>query len=303
VAHHVQDTSAVTLVLTAQLAQYLDSPLEPGQDLEALLQDLVAKCQAAWPKVAIPTEAFLSHLAASLANRSHLPADLARIHVADLYLALGCARGLPAALAAFEEHYLSRVPRYLARTDSSRALADEVKQTLRDQLLVPRGDGVPRIATFTGQGPLGAWLRISAVRLARDLLAAESRRHAQTGQARPAHQVSGDIELDYIRERYRGPFEQAFKQALLRLSQQERNVLRMYFLDGLTTVALGRVYRVHATTVARWIDRARAEVLREVRRSLAQNANVPAAEVDSLFGLLQSRFDLSLERLLNKNMG
>ena len=63
----------------------------------------------------------------------------------------------------------------MARIDSSSQFVDEVKQGLRERLLV---GPPPRIAEYSGSGPLGGWLRVVSVRLAitfNDTVACRSR--------------------------------------------------------------------------------------------------------------------------------
>src|SRR5579884_1384958 len=111
----------------------------------------------AWPGVDVADADFAA------AVERHRPAPE---HLADLYLATACAAGNAAALAAFERTHLSQVAAFVARTDSDPAFAEEVRQRLREKLLVGQP---PRISEYAGQGPLGGWVRVAAVRMALDL--------------------------------------------------------------------------------------------------------------------------------------
>jgi len=55
---------------------------------------------------------------------------------------------------------------------------------------------------------------------------------------------------------------------------------------------------VHRATAARWIADARSAALRATRRALRQNLKASDSEVASLFRLVASRLDLSLQRVL-----
>jgi RNA polymerase sigma-70 factor (ECF subfamily) len=68
--------------------------------------------RAAWPALEVPPEEFARYLEARLDPEADV---LARLHVADLYLACACVRGQPAAIAAFVERHLGDVPAQLGR--------------------------------------------------------------------------------------------------------------------------------------------------------------------------------------------
>src|SRR5581483_4498624 len=87
----------------------------------------------------------------------------------DLYLACACARGVPAALAALDRAVLLRVPAFICRVSTDAAFADEVRQQLRERLLVAPPGGAPKIAEYGGAGALHAWVRVAALRTALNL--------------------------------------------------------------------------------------------------------------------------------------
>ena len=75
-------------------------------------------------------------------------------------------------------------------------------------------------------------------------------------------------ELAYLKERYRDAFTDALSAAVSALSDRDRTLLRLYHVDGLSLEAMAALYRVHLSTVSRWLTCARenvAEVLREGR--------------------------------------
>jgi RNA polymerase sigma-70 factor (ECF subfamily) len=66
----------------------------------------------------------------------------------------------------------------------------------------------------------------------------------------------------------------------------------------LTVDILGRLHGVHRATAARWVEAARASVVRAVRRHLRGTLGLGASELDSIVGLVKSGLDVSLTRLL-----
>jgi RNA polymerase sigma-70 factor (ECF subfamily) len=195
---------------------------------------------------------------------------LAEVHAEDLYLAFACASGAPRALRAFRGRYDADLDRVLSSRD--RRGVDDARQILDQRLFSgPR----PKIATYTGRGPLRRWLRVVAGRVLleivedRDLLADE--------REIAAMQVSNDDpELAYLKAHYRAEYKAAFREALARMAERDRTVLAQYHVDGLTIDQLGALYGIHRSTASRWVTRAEAELRdRVVDRCAASSAHRP----------------------------
>ncbi|TQF16478.1 sigma-70 family RNA polymerase sigma factor [Myxococcus llanfairpwllgwyngyllgogerychwyrndrobwllllantysiliogogogochensis] len=279
----------------------------PG--LETLLESWVSTGRHAWPDVVLPEEDFLRHVAQRLVPGQE-PADtLAAVPVSDLYLACACARGLPAAHAALERHFFPKVASAISRVRGGGVDAKEVLQQLRQRLLVPAQDGAePRIAEYQGGGPLAAWLRAAAVRMALNLQRAEGRRARaeEDGDGTMFERVGEagrDIELDYLRRRHQQDFRDALSGALATLSARERTVLRLHVVDGVSLESIGVMYRAHKSTVSRWMSQARQTVLVGVRERLAERLQLSSGELHSLMHAVRSQLDMSLSGLLRGEPG
>lgn len=268
--------------------------------LEARLAHLVEEARRAWPDVALDAGAFVRHLGARLAEDDEPRGALAQVLAADLHLACACARGEPAALAIFEAELLPLVARYLARAQRSPAFAEEVLQTFRVRLLVGDEAQPPRIGSYRGQSPLPIWLRMIAVRTAIDLGRSGQRRAAR--EAEPGWQVSPppDPELAYLKLRCRPELEAAFEATLAALEDREANVLRLHFLHGMASEAVGAMYGVSPRTVQRWIVEARQRILDETRRRLAERLNLQISEIDTVMRLVQSAVEVDLRAFLDE---
>ena len=261
------------------------------------VERLIARGRAAWPALALPDAAVRGHFADKLDGAASIA-----LGAEDLFLACGCALGDAAALAAFDEHILQKVPLFLARMKPAPSLVDEVKQTLRVRLLVAADGEAPRIAEYSGRGSLEGWLRVAATRLAIDLLRREGRAPAPLGE-RDDDAVLGpmgraDPELAAIKERYRDELNRALADAFAALAPAERNLLRLSYRDGRSIDEIGALIGVHRATAARQIAAARAEILDETRRLLAERLALAGEELDSLIHLLRSQLHLSVSRLL-----
>jgi RNA polymerase sigma-70 factor (ECF subfamily) len=107
-----------------------------------------------------------------------------------------------------------------------------------------------------------------------------------------------DPELGYLRERYRDHVDAAMRAALAALPEQPRALLRYTVVDGWTVDRIGALYGVHRATAARRVAAAREELGAAIRAELAARLAISIDEVDSIVRLVQSRIDVSVERLL-----
>jgi RNA polymerase sigma-70 factor, ECF subfamily len=256
-----------------------------------VLGEAVAAARAAWPHIALEAPDFVAHL-----RGLGLSATSIGRRVADLYLALGCARGDQAALAAFNTAILPGARRQLARMGISRSLEEELLQVLRVRLLVGEP---PRIATYRGDGSLDAWVRVTAAHLALNELEARAVRDRHTLAAQAEAFVSAsDPEVAVARARLRQPLAAALETALGALTPREKTLLRLHILDNLTIDEIGVMYRVHRATAARWLVAIRASVLRAVRSHLGLAARPTSSEFRSIVALLRDELHVSVERAL-----
>src|SRR5262249_14675306 len=153
--------------------------------------------------------------------------------------------------------------------------ADEVKQALRANLLVGAAGSAPKIATYSGQGPLLAWLRIVAARVAGRMRRKRTDLPVFDGDSPMLVQSpAADPELAYLKARHRGELEEAFRTTLAALDARERTILRFHFIDGMNAEAIAAVYKVSKRTAERWLAQTRERILGETRRLLAERLDM-----------------------------
>lgn len=269
------------------------------EELEPLLRELAQTAQAAWPGVPLSPQDFAAHLSRHTPEGSAPERLLHSLYVEDLYLACACAQGVPEALHSFEERFLSRVANWLPPGAAQQGVADETRQVLREKLMVGTR---PRIAEYSGKGPLLSWLRVVALRVAADLR--RQRHGAQLGdEDDPALQAAalaagGGPELEVMKERCWEDFKHAFAAAVSSLPSEERAVLRLYYIQELTQDEIARMLRVERSTVSRWVAKVRRTIFEETRRRLRERIGLSAEEFDSMVRLIRSHFDSSMARLL-----
>jgi RNA polymerase sigma-70 factor (ECF subfamily) len=267
----------------------------PG--LEETLAGLVRQARQAWPEVGMDAKAFLAHVAERLPSTGDAHEVLASLRAADFFLAFACVRGEARALEALDAQVLSQVGTWLPREQP--ALVDELRQLLRQRLLVPVDGAPPKLASYSGRGPLGQWVRAVALRLHIDQQRAAPReRPMEEAPVALAERLGVDPELAFIRERHQEDFRVAFRAALGRLEARERNLLRLHHVHGLSMDAVSATYQTPRSTVARWIARARERLLALTREELTTRLGLTSDELDSMLRLVGSQLDVSLRLLM-----
>jgi RNA polymerase sigma-70 factor (ECF subfamily) len=249
---------------------------------------------AAWPGIVLSLEAFAVAAAAVAAT----PAALAA-HGADLYLAWACLGGDATALARFDAEVVRPATEAVRAIDGQAAFVDEARQRVRAHLLV--GEGAPRLRDYQGRGPLRAWVGVAAVRTALMMRRSDQRKrevpHDDEWAGTLALVATGNPELDLLKQEHAAAFSQALRDAALALEPRLRAVLSMHFSDGLSIDEIGAVYAVHRATAARWVGRAREELMSQTRALLVDRLGLTPSEIERVGALVQSQVDVSLSQL------
>jgi len=269
--------------------------------LEELLRRLWEEGAASWPDVPLSSKSFIEYLAERSPPWSpgeDLPRALAPLLPGDLYLACACAQGLPTALAAFERHHMAGIPATLSHMKLAEAVVDDVRQRVRERLLV-RTDEPPRITEYSGRGPLANWVRVVAVRAALSQLRATRDEGSVSDAILDLLPAPGeDPESEAIQRRYQGEFRQAMEDAFATLPSKHRYLLRLHFVDRLSTSRIAALFNVNQSTASRWLHHAQQEVHDETRRILKERLDLSSQEFTSVLRAVESQLNLSISRIL-----
>jgi len=252
--------------------------------------DVLARAHAERPASWLADAVFLAH-----ARATGVPD--AELHAGDLYLACACLHGVPDALAALEREHFARIREFAASVDSSPEFVKELSQRLRAKLLVADGTEPPRIASYSGRGSLGGWIRVAAVRLARDIARSE-RAHARRDENSDLDPHQIDPELGYLKRAYGRAVSDAVQSALAALASDARTLLKMHYVDGLTIEQVGVAFGKSRATSARMLAAARLALVADIRVRLIATVGVRPEEADSLLAFVRSRLDVSIGEAL-----
>jgi RNA polymerase sigma-70 factor (ECF subfamily) len=266
--------------------------------------DLRTRLMGVWERVRkergdidVSPETFARHLTSLVGGDA-----VEELYVADLYFALGCALGDPAALRAFNAELVPRARAAASKTSSDPEALRAVEDVLVQKLLVADGGQPPRIRTYAGRGPLASWVCAAAVRAAVDHTRAEKSRASLRPQL-DDRVAADDPELVLIRERHSRDFTEAFETAFAKLEAADRNVLRLSVVEGLSIDRLATMFGAHRSTLARRLARIRQYLMEETRNILAERLSLAEPELASLMRAVRSHLQLSLTRLFAASRG
>ena len=257
-------------------------------------EDALLEATGRYPGVQFKSEAVLAAVLAQVENTKDLPC------AADFALSCAALEGDKAALSHLDRILTSsQVTSGLRSFEPQGVAVADVVQGLRHKLLVQHGTSPPRLKGYEGRAPLAAWLRAAGVRMAIDL-----RRSIRSGHgdvdALDLPADSSDPELLILRQTHGEQLSHALRDAFDSMTDRDVNVLRMYFIDGVTPEKIASVQGVNRTTVWRWILRAKEQWLAGARGRLMEQLQLDASQATSLIRGLRSGFHASLERWANE---
>lgn len=216
----------------------------------------------------------------------------------DPELAAAVLGGDPAAVAAFERRFVGELHRIVARL-GVRTEPEELVQRLLVRILVGCVDAPAKLASYRGEGSLGAWVRAVATRFVIDHVR-HTRAEPPAGRLSEANVArSARIEGDVQHGRYAALVRRSVEQAFAELSPRERNVLRHAVFHRLTVDELGSIYRVHRATAARWLQRTRDGLHETVAMKLSAATGMSAADARSIVREVGVESDVSLRSVLS----
>jgi len=219
-------------------------------------------------------------------------------HVESLFLCSACARGDEEASRTLAERYFPYLRGVIAKVDSGAEFVERALEATRELLLTAPAR---KIATYTGNGRLVAWLRIIAHRVAlsrkrteKNSVHTESVLDELWNEA--TRQVSG---ANARRSDHARVFERCVRDVLQMLPLVDRTLVRLYYLEGSDVDSLGRMYGKDSATAALWLKRCRERMQEELKlRVHAEFAQLSPGELASLARFVQLEIDLSVSVLL-----
>lgn len=239
------------------------------------------------------------------------------LHADDLLLVMSCERGDQNAWTDLFEGYGATVRSAARSASSSESMADDLAQSIWAELhgLKAREDGLPagKLAYYSGAGSLGGWLRAVVGQLAID----QHRKQAKVVQTEEDADLDrlalADGEPDGIhpfqtasspedllsRDLAGADVEKALGQALAKLADEDRLLMKLYYFDGLRLREAGAVLGVHEATASRRLNRIHGEVRQEVETILMKEHGWTKSETARSLAEIAAHLQTEVEPMLS----
>lgn len=227
-------------------------------DLAQQLEQRFQQAVAAFPALRLDGALVGAALGRSLAGA---PAESLEAVSLDVVVAAAALEGDARALSHFDALVVAEAKQAAQHLKAGVSFADELAQQMRQRMLSPPS---PKLVDYAGRGSLKKWLRASAMRLGINLASAEGRHRNEGDDDEALGQLQASAaspELKVVKAETAALVTEALRLAFTKLSPKERNLLRLYFLDGVSSTQLAKTYGTHRVTVTRWLAAARATVV------------------------------------------
>jgi RNA polymerase sigma-70 factor (ECF subfamily) len=240
-------------------------------------------------------EGLSEHLAAGEGAKA-----LDALRLKDLLLARACARGHEPSwdrfLTLYREKLYAAALKMTRDESGARELADSMYADLFGTRTERDGKRVSKLESYLGRGSLEGWLR--TVLAQQYINRFRSERKLVTFDEIIEIEDRREIAEGYSAED-RASLARATDTALSSLSSEERFLLAAYYLDGRTLADIGRMLRLHESSVSRRLEKItstlRKRIVKElgrvgVARSAAEEMlQVDVRNFDSLSALVRNR--------------
>lgn len=277
----------------------LPEPLRASEDtpdLDASLHEIWSSGRASHPGVKLSADTFAKALGTRRGEREF---SWREISAPDLFLAVAALDNDPVAARTFEATIVGPLTRKLAAVTRDAELVEATIRTVRESMFVGTEKRKPKLAVYTGQVPLSAWMLLVAKRE----LASLARKRPREIPVGDAHELDdqpavGDPELLALLRAHRGVFEQVVERALADLEPSDRDLLRWSIKEGASIDAIAPRLGINRATVARRLGRLRDRLAEAVRAELRARLRIGSQTFDSLCSKMMPELDLSLSKVL-----
>jgi len=274
--------------------------------------------QETFQDIRLDLDYFLQKVAAVMGKRfpqqaSRSQLDGARTEFLDalkweeLFLTTACASGDGAAWKAFHLRYhavIQKAARYCTENSSE---AQELSESMMSDLFLPAskssGQRISKIGQYDGIGSLEGWIKVVVSRMAIDQIRRSQKQVSleeietkQQSRIERSPDAGSGVGTDVARASQM--FQTSLNHALKQLDAQEKLILSLYYLKGVNLKEIGKLLRVHESTVSRTLDRVKRQLRKSVEKHLRDHFRVKAVEVPQLIQVAHLQADVDLKKIL-----
>jgi RNA polymerase sigma factor (sigma-70 family) len=222
---------------------------------------------------------------------------LPRIDNGDYYLAVACDQGTAGAWERLHERFRRPLAAMMRRRGAVRSDVERLLDEMWGRLAAPpaRGAARTRIGTFTGRGPLLAWLATVAWRHLTDEWRARAGVGPLCGQDDPAPGAWADPALSLEQEESARAVGKVLERTWSALTLRELEVIVLKYRHRLPQVEVARVMGISPARVTRLNQSAVRRLCKAVRRHATRlPADAPQAELVQVLQRLLARTDVEM---------
>lgn len=221
------------------------------------------------------------HLGPAVTNSERLSL-CKKLYLLDLYLSLSCARNNEAAwrrFSSFYDKYIHDIARFVC---STRDTALELGDSIAGYIFLPDRTGRTRVASYDGRCSLRTWLRAIIKNRAIDEreLRSNNNERLDCFPDTPDYSSLHKIEMATRASTYEALITQTLKQAVEALSEEDRHLLALKYIEALNAADVAESLRVHPSTVTRQLSRVQCKVRERVISILATQFLLNAIAID-----------------------
>lgn len=246
-------------------------------EVRAVCEELYAGSRAGDYGIASPEfEALLIKIAGRCCpagNAKEVSALLRSLQIEDLVLAQACAAGKERAWEIFLTRFRAKLYECAYGITRDEARGRELADALYADLYgttVRDGQRVSKLASYSGRGSLLGWLRMVLAQEFVNRYRAQSRLVSLDEQEEAGAQFVAK-QSETAESVLDGRVNTAVDAALGELEAEDRFVLASYFLDGRKLNEIGRMLRVHESSVSRRLDKITSRLRKRVIHHLEAN--------------------------------
>ena len=241
------------------------------------------------PNRVADVEAFLARLEAGKLHYADIPENV----INDVMIAQGLELHENAAAEVFQRDYMPRARQHAERFGGAGGV--DAVENLAAELVLPRKNRPPKIATYRGMTPLKSWLRSVVV----NQCVSAHRSKREVGLTDSYDTIGPDtVSTSAFAIECETKLAPAFRTAVEEVPLEDRILLKMLILDGASQKAMAKSLGVNSGTLTRRKQKAATGLLARVKQ-IGASADAPSAVRECLEILLAGDVAVLQKRLAN----
>ena len=288
--------------------------------IQWVVQTHYHQAQQDYPQVRLTPEAFLQKIVDVLEKRTrHLQVkstdpeedattaqllDTLKWH--ELFLTTACAEGDEAAWQVFLSQFqrvIQKAARYYAENPETNDLSDSFLTDLFLPAHPESGKKSSKIGQYDGIGSLEGWIKVVVSRMAVDRIRKSQRQISlEDLDTEPVSPHADGLNTGGAQEieikKASTMFASSLSQAIDQLTAQEKLILNLYYFKEVNLKDIGRLLKVHESTVSRTVDRLKKQLRKSVEKYLREHFQVRSSEIGQIIEMAQFQTELDFKKIL-----